>query len=142
MHDDVLYRLAQVSLGDILGADDRRANHCINDRRCDFLIADRYGMPLVAIDGSVQNLSHFVPPVSLEETVKSKVRKILYVIEAISSARAESLMTFEEREQVWDQIPAAMDEREYGFEAPEAAAPDGGKAPKVKERQMDMGFEM
>lgn len=32
--------------------------------------------------------------------------------EAISSARDESLMTIEEREQEWDQMPAAMDERE------------------------------
>jgi hypothetical protein len=29
-----------------------------------------------------------------------------------------------------------------GFEAPEPDASDGSKAPKAKERQIDMGFEM
>lgn len=51
-------------------------------------------------------------------------------------------MTLEEREQEWEQMPAVMDEREYGFEVPEPEAPDGGKAPKARERQMDIGFEM
>lgn len=64
--------------------------------------------------------------------------------EAISSARDESLMTLEEREQEWEQMPAAMDEREYGFEEgmAEPDMADDREAPKAKERQLDMGFEM
>lgn len=61
--------------------------------------------------------------------------------EAVSAAREMSL---EEREQEWEQIPAAMDEREYGFDdAPaEPDMADDRETPKAKERQMDMGFEM
>ena len=61
--------------------------------------------------------------------------------EAVSAAREMSL---EEREAEWEQIPAAMDEREYGFDdvSAEPDMADDRQTPKAKERQMDMGFEM
>ena len=64
--------------------------------------------------------------------------------DAISVARDEGATSLEEMEREWEQIPAAMDEREYGFDdaSAEPDMADDRDAPKAKDRQMDMGFEM
>ena len=51
MNDYPTYRLfAQVSLGEILGSDDPLAFACVNSKRCDFVIVDANGYPVVAIE--------------------------------------------------------------------------------------------
>ena len=62
--------------------------------------------------------------------------------EAISVARDESLLTLEEHEQEWNEMPPVMDEREYGFEGPAPEPADEGAGTKAKERQVDMDFGM
>ena len=45
------YRLfSQVSLGEIIYSNDRSAFYCINSKRCDFLVTDKFGEALVVIE--------------------------------------------------------------------------------------------
>lgn len=41
---------SQVSLGEILSSNDKAAFFCVNSKRCDFLIIDKFGEALVVIE--------------------------------------------------------------------------------------------
>jgi len=61
---------AQVSLGEILGSDDDLAYACINSKRCDFLIIDGRGYPVLAIE--YQGTGHYSPTSDERDYVKQK----------------------------------------------------------------------
>jgi len=63
------YRLfAQVSLGEILGSNDPLAFACVNSKRCDFVIIDASGYPVVAIE--YQGSGHYSPNSDERDHVK------------------------------------------------------------------------
>lgn len=61
---------AQVSLGEILGANDDLAYACINSKRCDFVVIDGQGYPVIAIE--YQGTGHFTPGAFERDQVKQQ----------------------------------------------------------------------
>lgn len=64
---------AQVSLGEIIGSDDRSSYACINSKRCDFVIVDASGYPVLAIE--YQGTGHFTPGAFERDYVKQQALK-------------------------------------------------------------------
>lgn len=88
------YRLfAQVSLGEILGSEDRLAYACVNSKRCDFVIIDAQGYPVVAIE--YQGTGHFTPGAFERDQVKQQALENADVrlVEVFDNFRWEDVRT-------------------------------------------------
>lgn len=59
---------AQVSLGEIIGADDPLEYACVNSKRCDFVVIDPNGYPALAIE--YQGSGHYTANADERDTVK------------------------------------------------------------------------
>lgn len=68
------YRVfAQVSLGEILGSDDRQAYLAINSKRADFVIIDWAGQPIAVVE--YQGTGHYKNDATVRDAVKREACK-------------------------------------------------------------------
>lgn len=84
---------AQVSLGEIIGSDDRSSYACINSKRCDFVIVDAMGYPILAIE--YQGTGHFTPGAFERDYVKQKALKSagVHLVEVFDGFRWRDVLT-------------------------------------------------
>lgn len=84
---------AQVSLGEILGSEDGLAYTCVNSKRCDFVIIDRQGYPVVAIE--YQGTGHFTPDAFERDNVKQRALECagVHLVEVFDNFRWEDVRT-------------------------------------------------
>ncbi|MCP5080986.1 MAG: DUF2726 domain-containing protein [Alphaproteobacteria bacterium] len=84
---------AQVSLGEIIGSDDRSSYACINSKRCDFVIVDATGYPVLAIE--YQGTGHFTPGAFERDNVKQQALESAGVrlVEVFDDFRWEDVQT-------------------------------------------------
>lgn len=87
---------AQVSMGEILGSEDGVAYACVNSKRCDFIIIDGKGYPVVAIE--YQGTGHFGPNSDERDYVKQK---------ALESAGVRVIEVFDDFR--WEGVRAQLD---------------------------------
>lgn len=82
---------AQVSMGEILGSDDRLAYACVNSKRCDFVIIDGRGYPTIAIE--YQGTGHFTPGAFERDNVKKQALENagIHVLEVFDDFRWEDV---------------------------------------------------
>ena len=102
LEDWIAYRpshhrlFAQVSLGEILGSEDGLAYACVNSKRCDFVIIDEQGYPVVAIE--YQGTGHFTPGAIERDRVKQQ---------ALESAGVHLVEVFDDF--IWANVRAELD---------------------------------
>ena len=87
---------AQVSMGEILGSEDRLAYACVNSKRCDFVIIDGQGYPVVAIE--YQGTGHFGSDSDERDYVKQK---------ALECAGVQLIEVFDDF--TWANVSAELD---------------------------------
>ncbi len=86
----------QVSLGEILGSEDNASYACINSKRCDFVIVDASGYPVLAIE--YQGTGHFTPGAFERDYVKQQ---------ALESAGVGHLEVFDNFR--WDDLQVQLE---------------------------------
>ncbi len=87
---------AQVSLGEILGSEGKLAYACVNSKRCDFVVVDGRGYPVVAIE--YQGAGHYGSNSDERDFVKQK---------ALESAGVQLVQVFDDF--IWADVRAELE---------------------------------